>query len=55
MKERRGWFLVRFPCNLVLLAGLSFYVFLLFFTPAVGAAGRAILFQHHALLLPWPF
>ena len=54
-KEKRGWFLVRTVCNLLLLPLLSFYVLLLFFTPAVGAAGRAILFQHHALLLPWPF
>ena len=54
-KERRGWFTVRCVCNLLLLPLLSFYVFMLFFTPAVGAAGRAILFQHHAVLLPWPF
>ena len=54
-KERHGWFTVRLVCNLLLLPLLSFYVLMLFFTPAVGAAGRAILFQHHAVLLPWPF
>ena len=54
-KERRGWFIVRCVCNVLFLPLLSFYVFMLFFTPAVGAAGRAILFQHHAVLLPWPF
>lgn len=54
-KERRGWLIVRWPCRLLLLPLLGFYVFLLFFTPAVGAAGRAVLFQHHAVLLPWPF
>ena len=54
-KQRRGWLLVRGACRLALLPLVGFYVFLLFFTPAVGAAGRAILFQHHAVLLPWPF
>ncbi len=54
-KGRRGWLIVRWACRLALLPLLAFYVFLLFFTPAVGAAGRAILFQHHAVLLPWPF
>lgn len=54
-KDRRGWLIVRWVCNLLLLPVLSFYVVLLFLTPAVGAAGRAILFQHHAVLLPWPF
>jgi len=54
-KTRRGWLIVRWACRLALLPLLAFYVFLLFFTPAVGAAGRAILFQHHAVLLPWPF
>lgn len=54
-KERRGWFIVRWACRLLLLPLLGFYVFLLFFTPAVDAVGRAVLFQHHAVLLPWPF
>lgn len=54
-KQRRGWLIVRVLCLALLLPLLGLYVFLLFFTPAVGAAGRAVLFQHHALLLPWPF
>jgi hypothetical protein len=54
-KQRRGWLLVRCGCRLLLLPLLGLYVFILFFTPAVGAAGRSVLFQHHALLLPWPF
>ena len=54
-KERRGWLIVRWACRLALLPLLGFYVFLLFFTPAVDAVGRAVLFQHHAVLLPWPF
>jgi len=54
-KERKTWLTLRMLSNIVLWPLLGFYVFLLFFTPAVGAAGRAVLFQHHALLLPWPF
>ncbi len=54
-KERKSWLIVRLVCSLVTWPLLGFYVFMLFFTPAVGAAGRAVLFQHHAVLLPWPF
>ena len=54
-KEHRAWRLVRWPCSLVMFPALGFYVFVLFFTPAIGAAGRAVLFQHHGILLPWPF
>jgi hypothetical protein len=38
-----------------MMTALGLYVFVLFFTPAIGAAGRAVLFQHHGILLPWPF
>jgi hypothetical protein len=38
-----------------MMTALGLYVFGLFFTPAIGAAGRAVLFQHHGILLPWPF
>ena len=55
LKERKTWLIFRMFSNIVIWPLLGFYVFLLFFTPAVGAAGRAVLFQHHALLLPWPF
>lgn len=34
---------------------MAFYLFLLFFTPAIDAFGRRALFDHHALLLPTPF
>lgn len=54
-KERKSWLVVRLVCNLLTWPLLGFYVFMLLFTPAVGAAGRAVLFQHHAVLLPWPF
>ncbi len=54
-KERKSWLILRAACAIILWPLLSFYVFVLFFTPAVGAAGRAVLFQHHAVLLPWPF
>jgi len=54
-KERKSWLIIRMVCSLITLPLLGFYVFILFFTPTVGAAGRAVLFQHHAVLLPWPF
>jgi hypothetical protein len=38
-----------------LTALLGAFLFLLFFTPAIGSAGRRVLFDHHALLLPTPF
>ncbi|MDP1798686.1 MAG: hypothetical protein Q8K78_14425 [Planctomycetaceae bacterium] len=53
--EARQWWFLRWPLWIVLAAALAFYLFLLFFTPAIGAAGRRVLFDHHALLLPTPF
>lgn len=46
---------LRVPVNLLLVAALAAYLFLLFFTPAIDAFGRRTLFDHHALLLPTPF
>lgn len=54
-REKRAWWPVRWFCRLVLVPLLAFYLFLLFFTPAIGAAGRRVLFEYHALLLPTPF
>jgi hypothetical protein len=54
-KPQRRWRVVRWPLNVALVPLLAFYLFLLFFTPAIGAAGRRVLFDHHALLLPTPF
>lgn len=54
-KEHRAWRIVRWTCSLLTVPVLGLYVFILFFTPAIGAAGRAVLFQHHGILLPWPF
>ena len=54
-KEKRASVIVRWPLWLALVPLLGIYVFILFFTPAIGAAGRAVLFQHHGILLPWPF
>ena len=34
---------------------LGFYVFLLFFTQLIGERGKAVLFEHHAFMLPSPF
>ena len=53
--EHRAWLILRWPLSMLLIPLLGFYVFVLFFTPAIGAAGRAVLFQHHGILLPWPF
>ncbi len=53
--EARQWFFLRWPLWIVLAAALAFYLFLLFFTPAIGAFGRRVLFDHPALLLPTPF
>ena len=54
-KQGRPRAVIRWPWSLLLLGLLGVYVFALFFTPAIGAAGRAVLFQHHGILLPWPF
>lgn len=54
-KEQRAWRIVRWTFSLLTFPVLGLYVFILFFTPAIGAAGRAVLFQHHGILLPWPF
>ncbi|GIX04215.1 MAG: hypothetical protein KatS3mg114_0084 [Planctomycetaceae bacterium] len=45
----------RWFCFLTLIPLLALYLFLLFFTPAISAAGRRVLFEHHPLLLPTPF
>ena len=55
LAEHRAWLILRWPLSILLVPLLGFYVFVLFFTPAIGAAGRAVLFQHHGILLPWPF
>jgi len=54
-QEKRRWWPVRWLWNLATVPLLALYLFLLFFTPAIGAAGRRVLFEHHALLLPTPF
>ena len=54
-RDRRASVWIRWPLNLIQFGLLGIYVFILFFTPAIGAAGRAVLFQHHGILLPWPF
>lgn len=54
-KQRNSWLILRLACTVVMWPLLLFYCFLLFFTPDIGAAGTTVLFQHHALLLPWPF
>jgi hypothetical protein len=56
--ERRAapaWWGWRWSARLVTFAALAAFVFVLYFTQYVGAHGRLVLFQHHALLLPVPF
>ena len=54
-RPQRAYRLLRWPLSAVLVPLLLFYVFLLFFTPAIDAFGRRALYDHHALLLPTPF
>ena len=54
-RRQRRWLAVRWPVTALLLPLLAIYLFLLFFTPAIDAMGRRVLFDHHAILLPTPF
>jgi hypothetical protein len=54
-RPQRAYRLLRWPVSAVLVPLVLFYVFLLFFTPAIDAFGRRALYDHHALLLPTPF
>ena len=53
-READGWRIVRWPLGAIVMGLLLAYVFLLFFTPAIDAFGRRVLFDHHAVLLPTP-
>jgi hypothetical protein len=53
--EKRAWLVVRLAASATLLGLLAVYLAVLFFMPAIGAFGRRVLFEHHALLLPTPF
>lgn len=54
-KPRRQWLAVRALALAALVPLLGMFLFLLFLTPTIGALGRRVLFDHHALLLPTPF
>ncbi len=54
-KPERSWRILRWPLRWALVPLLAVYLFLLFFTPAIDAYGRRVLFEHPALLLPAPF
>ena len=47
--------ILRWPGRLVTFPLLALFVFLLFFTQFIGEHGQAVLFEHHAFLLPVPF
>ncbi len=54
-RPRRSFWMWRWLWRLMMLPLLSFYVFLLFFTPLFSEHGKRVLFEHHLLLLPAPF
>lgn len=54
-REKDAWLLWRWGCRLTMVPLLGFYVFLVFFSQAIGEHGKAGLFEHHAFLLPVPF
>lgn len=54
-RTERAWWPWRLLCKIVLGILVAIYVFILFFTPAIGEHGRRVLFEHHTLLLPVPF
>lgn len=55
VKPKRAWFGFRWLSRLLMIPLLGMYVFLLFFTQYISEHGRAVLFEHHAFLLPVPF
>lgn len=54
-REHRAHWSLRWLTRAVLLPLLGFYVFLLYFTQFIGERGKAVLFEHHAFMLPAPF
>ena len=54
-RPRRSFWMWHWFWRLAMLPLLSFYVFLLFFTPLFSEHGKRVLFEHHLLLLPAPF
>ena len=54
-REQDAGFLWRWGCRLTMVPLLGLYVFLVFFSQAIGEHGKAGLFEHHAFLLPVPF
>lgn len=55
IEGKRSHWIIRWTSSGVLIALLGIYVFILFFTQFLGEQGKAVLFHHHALLLPSPF
>ena len=54
-RPREAWFGWRWASRLIMIPLLGIYVFLVFFSQAIGQHGKAGLFEHHAFLLPVPF
>jgi hypothetical protein len=53
--KRPAHWSLRCLSSLLTVSLLGVYVFILYFTQFISEAGKAVLFQHHALLLPVPF
>lgn len=54
-RPHRATWIFRWGSRIAVTAILAAYMFLLFFTPAISEHGKAVLFEHHAYLLPVPF
>lgn len=54
-RQRDAWFGFRWLSRATMIPLLAIYVFLIFFSQAIGEHGKAGLFEHHAFLLPVPF
>ncbi len=54
-KDKDAHWIWCWTSRLVMVPLVGFYVFLLYFTQFVGEHGKAVLFEHHAFLLPVPF
>jgi len=54
-RDYKKWFGWRWLGRTLIVPTLVLYVFILFFTQAIGEHGKQVLFEHHAFLLPVPF
>lgn len=53
-QTRNSWRIWRWLCGIGILVAMGTYVWFLMLAASGGALGSRVLWQHHALLLPWP-